>query len=57
MLNKNPQYRATLEDLENNIWLTSGGKEDISAETVEVFKDGEQGFGNISRAMKMRRLA
>jgi serine/threonine protein kinase len=51
MLNKNPEERATLEDLENNLWLSVDGKEVVSAKTVEVFKDGEQGFGNIGRAI------
>ena len=41
MLDKNPEKRATLEDLENNLWLSVDGKEQVSAKTVEVFKDGE----------------
>ena len=51
MLQRDPNIRATLDDLLDNTWVTNNFTETIKLQEVEVFKHG---FGNINKLMKYK---
>ena len=53
ILEKDPDHRATLEEILQNQWVTSNGRNIIELKEVEVY---ENGLGNIDRLLLKSRM-
>ena len=51
ILEKDPNKRATLEEILVNSWVTNKGTETIQLQEVDVYSHG---FGNINQLLKLR---
>lgn len=59
ILVKDPEKRATLEDILNDDWVTDNGQEIIELDQAEIeLQDntGKKGFGNLRRLLKSKAL-
>ena len=59
MLIKDPEKRATLEDVLEDPWVTDNGNDKIELDQAEIdFQDntGKKGFGNLKRLLKSKAL-
>lgn len=54
ILQKDPQKRASLEDIQQDDWLSQKGGSKVQINEVEFYRDEDQGFGNIERLMKLK---
>jgi serine/threonine protein kinase len=56
MLNKDTQKRASLSQILEDPWITMNSSEPVKVTEVELYCEGEFGFGNINRLLKMREI-
>ena len=56
MLNKDPEKRATLEQVLQHHWVTQDGKEMVDINQVSDITKNEDGFGNINRVLHCKAL-
>lgn len=59
ILVKDPEKRATLEDILNDEWVTDNGNEKIELDQAEIeLQDntGKKGFGNLKRLLKSKAM-
>ena len=54
ILEKNPEKRATLQDIMQSAWVTNNGQEFIDLELVHVDSMEQQGFGNLERLLQSK---